>query len=245
MASRSNPVRPTTSLGHLGPEWRLLHSVVLTDGSDDSDHLLVGPPGVVALTTRRRPGATVWVGARSVTVDGQHTTILHNARSHAERSAGLLTVASGRKIAVTPGVVLRRPGRVQRAAHAGRRPRHHRPPRCAVGSGRSPCASRRTRSRPSPWRPPASSAERSSSPGRAATGGPSRSPAKSGGSHHWICETAPLALLPGLFRRPVSSRSLRPFGPSGLLSCPIPVDHGQHGQIQCTTHWSNQGETSA
>jgi translation initiation factor IF-1 len=32
-------------------------------------------------------------------------------------------------------------------------------------------------------------------------------------------------LLPGLFRRPVSSRSLRPFGPSGLLSCPI---HGQN-----------------
>jgi hypothetical protein len=91
-------------LGHLGPEWRLLHSVVLTDDGD-SDHLLVGPPGAVALTTRRRRGATVWVGARSVTVDGQHTTILHNARSHAERSAGLLTVASGRKIAVTPGVV--------------------------------------------------------------------------------------------------------------------------------------------
>ncbi len=92
-------------VGRLGPEWRLLHSVIPTDGSDDSDHLLVGPPGVVALTTRRRPGATVWVGARSVTVDGLHTTILHNARSHAERSAGLLTVASGRTIAVTPGVV--------------------------------------------------------------------------------------------------------------------------------------------
>jgi hypothetical protein len=92
-------------LGHLGPEWRLLHSVGLTDDRGDSDHLLIGPPGAVALTARRRPGATVWVGARSVTVDGQHTTILHNARSHAERSTGLLTVASGRKVAVTPGVV--------------------------------------------------------------------------------------------------------------------------------------------
>ena len=66
--------------GHLGPEWRLLHSVVLPDGSGDSDHLLVGPPGVVALTTRRRTGATAWIGARSVTIDGQHTTILHNAQ---------------------------------------------------------------------------------------------------------------------------------------------------------------------
>lgn len=93
-------------LGHLGPEWRLLHSVVLPDGSGDSDHLLVGPPGVVALTTRRRVGATAWIGARSVTIDGQHTTMLHNARSHADRSAGLLAVASGRKVAVTPVVVL-------------------------------------------------------------------------------------------------------------------------------------------
>lgn len=93
-------------LGLLGSEWRLLHSVMLPDGSGDSDHLVVGPPGVVALTTRRRPGATAWIGARSVTVDGHHTTILHNARSHAERSAGLLAMASGRTIGVTPAVVL-------------------------------------------------------------------------------------------------------------------------------------------
>ena len=39
-------------LGQLGPEWRLLHSAVLPDGSGDSDYLLVGPPGVVALTAR-------------------------------------------------------------------------------------------------------------------------------------------------------------------------------------------------
>src|SRR3954470_9979563 len=88
-------------LGHMGPEWRLLHSVVMTDDSTDSDHLLVGPPGVVALARRCPPGANVWVGARSVTVDARHTTILHNARSHAERSAGLLSVASGRTIEVT------------------------------------------------------------------------------------------------------------------------------------------------
>ena len=77
----------------------------LTDDSGDRDFFLAGPPGVVALTTRRRPGATVWVGARSLTVDGQHTTILHNARSHAERSAGLLTVASGRRSRSPPRVV--------------------------------------------------------------------------------------------------------------------------------------------
>jgi len=38
-------------------------------------------------------------------------------------------------------------------------------------------------------------------------------------------------LLPGLFRRPASPRSLRPFGPPGLLSCPI---HGQISGADCT-----------
>ncbi len=77
-----------------------------TSGDRDLDLLLVGPPGVVALTMRTRPGATAWVGARSVTVDGHHTVILQNARSHAERSALLLAQASGRAIPVIPAVVL-------------------------------------------------------------------------------------------------------------------------------------------
>ena len=115
-------------LGHLGPEWRLLHSVVLTDDSGDHDHLLVGPPGVVALTTRRRPGATVWVGARSVIVDGQHTTILHDAAQprRAFRRAAHRFV--GPQDGGHPRCRVRRPGRVQPAAHAGRCSRHHRPP---------------------------------------------------------------------------------------------------------------------
>ena len=71
----------------------------------------------------------------------------------------------------------------------------------------------------------------------------SRSPAKSGGSHHWICETAPLALLPGLFAGlPVHVRFDR-SAPPGLLSCPI---HGQHGhQPRAQRTWNNQGETPA
>ena len=90
----------------LGHDWRVLHTVGRSDGSGDHDVLAVGPPGVVALTARRRPGSTVWVGARSVTVDGGHTVILHNARSYAERSSALLTSASGRPIDVVPVVVL-------------------------------------------------------------------------------------------------------------------------------------------
>ncbi len=95
----------TDVLGLLGPEWRALHITVVPDSNGDSDLLLVGPPGVVAMTTRQRPGATAWVGSRSVTVDGQQTVILQNARSHAERSAGLVAVAAGRRIDVIPAVV--------------------------------------------------------------------------------------------------------------------------------------------
>ena len=103
--SGSTTTRLPGLLGLVGPEWRVLHTVVLPDGSGDSDLMMVGPPGVVALTTRHRPGATAWVGSRSVTVDGQQTVILQNARSHAERSAGLLTVAAGGRVDVIPAVV--------------------------------------------------------------------------------------------------------------------------------------------
>jgi hypothetical protein len=95
----------TDLLGMVGPEWRVLHTMVLPDGSGDHDVLLVGPPGVVALALRQRPGATAWVGSRSVTVDGQQTVFLQNARSHADRSAGLLAMAAGRRVDVIPAVV--------------------------------------------------------------------------------------------------------------------------------------------
>jgi hypothetical protein len=103
----------------IGPGWRRLHTTARRvvrpgdrDDRDDRDEihdgeaLIVGPPGVVALTIRSRRGATAWVGARSVTVDRQHTVLLQNARSHAERSARLLSVACGRRVAATPAVVL-------------------------------------------------------------------------------------------------------------------------------------------
>jgi hypothetical protein len=96
---------PVDFVGLLGREWRLLHAVAVPGGNGDSDVLLVGPPGVVALTVRRRTGATAWVGSRSVTIDGQQTVIIQNARSHALRSAGLLAAATGRRIDVVPGVV--------------------------------------------------------------------------------------------------------------------------------------------
>ena len=108
---QSDSIRDRDLLEDLGPGWRRIptaanaDSTVDRDDRDDRDILLVGPAGVVALSTRRRPGATVWVGARSVTVDGQHTVVLHNARSHAERSATLLSMASGRDIVATPAIV--------------------------------------------------------------------------------------------------------------------------------------------
>ena len=90
----------------LGPEWRLVAIGAAADLDDDRELLLVGPPGVVALATRRRPGATGWVGARSVAIDGQHTVFLQNARSHAGRWATLLDQACGGAVHVTPAVVL-------------------------------------------------------------------------------------------------------------------------------------------
>jgi translation initiation factor IF-1 len=49
-------------------------------------------------------------------------------------------------------------------------------------------------------------------------------------------------LLSGLFRRPASPRSLRPFDPSGLLSCPIPVQNTVKTHVR-TAHGATKENT--
>ncbi len=67
---------------------------------------------------------------------------------------------------------------------------------------------------------------------------PSRSIAKSGGSHHWNCENPPLALLPGLFSGLSVHVRFDRSALQGLLSCPIP----RHITVnnQRTTRWTTK-----
>ncbi|WP_394553198.1 nuclease-related domain-containing protein [Agromyces sp. MMS24-JH15] len=82
-------------LAHVGPEWLVLHSVPVGAGEADIDHVLVGPPGVVAITTLHRPGRSVRVCGRTSMVGGRRVPHLRTAVHEAKRAARLLTTAVG------------------------------------------------------------------------------------------------------------------------------------------------------
>lgn len=92
-------------LSRLGPRWRRLHSVPVGRRGSDIDHVVIGPPGVVTLNTKRRPDATAWVCERIVIVNGHRTDYLRNSRHEAQRSERLLSSACGRAVAVRSAIV--------------------------------------------------------------------------------------------------------------------------------------------
>lgn len=94
-------------LGGLGPDWTVLHSIPLDeDGDVDLDHLVIGPPGVFLLTTRRYPGARITLAGNSFRVDGHSGVSLPGVQAIARRTSQLLSEAADRYIPVTAVVVV-------------------------------------------------------------------------------------------------------------------------------------------
>ena len=87
-------------LNKLGGEWRVLHAVEVGVRGSDIDHVVIGPPGVITLNTKRHPNGKAWVGERSVMVNGFRTDYLRNSRHEASRASRLLTTAHGQAITV-------------------------------------------------------------------------------------------------------------------------------------------------
>ncbi len=71
-------------LSKLPHGWRVLHSMHMDETGSDIDHLVIGPPGVVAVSTHHHPKGKVTVYDRTLYVNG------HAANDHvwtSERSA--------------------------------------------------------------------------------------------------------------------------------------------------------------
>lgn len=92
-------------LAKLGSSWRVLHAVQVGEHGSDIDHVVIGPPGVFTLNTKRHPGGKAWVGERLVMVNGQRTDYLRNSRHEAQRASRLLSTACNRKVTVTAAIV--------------------------------------------------------------------------------------------------------------------------------------------
>lgn len=101
------------TLDQLGPRWDILHVVPLVDAdtSDEGapaqiDHLVIGPPGVFAITTQNLPAQEVRVVGDAMTVGGKSTRIIPTARRFAELAAARLGAAAGRPVRVEAVVVV-------------------------------------------------------------------------------------------------------------------------------------------
>lgn len=88
------------------PGWTCLHAVPVGVEGSDIDHVVIGPGGVFTLNTKHHPSGRVWVGARTVMVDGTRVPYLRNARHEAQRASRLLTAAVGFPVDVQGVVVV-------------------------------------------------------------------------------------------------------------------------------------------
>ncbi len=89
----------------LGPGWHYLHAVEVGDRGSDIDHVVIGPPGVITINTKRHPRGKAWVGERMVMINGQKTDYLRNSRFEAKRVAKLLSSECGRPIEARAAIV--------------------------------------------------------------------------------------------------------------------------------------------
>ncbi len=85
--------------------WRELHSFAAGRYTDEVDYLLIGPGGVVAVTTLCRPEARVWVAQHSVLVDGHRSDHLRRARSAARYVSEVLGERLDRHVPVRPALL--------------------------------------------------------------------------------------------------------------------------------------------
>lgn len=93
-------------LERLGPTWRVIHSVPLSETGTDLDHLVIGPGGVFCLNTKNHPGAKVWVAGDTFMVNGQRKHYVRASRSEGRTVTRLLTAACGFEVVARPVIVL-------------------------------------------------------------------------------------------------------------------------------------------
>jgi len=90
-------------LGALPHGWHALHGVRL--GGVHIDHLVMGPAGIVALTTKFHPRARVATDGRHMQVNGVGVDHLKHVRIDAQRLGGLFSAGPMDQIPVAGGLV--------------------------------------------------------------------------------------------------------------------------------------------
>ncbi len=90
-------------LDHLGPEWKILHSVPIGPDQPEVSHLLIGPHGVFTLASRTlplQPGRKAFekveaqVHGDAIRIHGETMPWVAEARAQAWRTARALSAAA-------------------------------------------------------------------------------------------------------------------------------------------------------
>lgn len=98
-------------LATLPAGWRVLHAVPV-GATADVDHVLIGPPGVVVVNTKHRPGQRLTAGRHTIFAAGQKTSYLRDIR----RDAAYATAAlGGLPVPVHPAICIVGATRLRRA----------------------------------------------------------------------------------------------------------------------------------
>lgn len=103
----------TESLDRLGLGWCVIHDLPPA-GSDDHGgaigHLIIGPPGIFAVTTYNHSRQNVWVGRRSFVVDGHRLQHIRSAEAAVGRVERALSAATGTGVAASAVIAVIDPG---------------------------------------------------------------------------------------------------------------------------------------
>lgn len=93
-------------LSKLPDTWRVLHSMQMDETGSDIDHLVIGPPGVVAVSTKHHPKGRITVYDRNLYVNGRaaHDHVWKSERS-TKNAAATLTEACGFKVPAHGAIV--------------------------------------------------------------------------------------------------------------------------------------------
>ena len=93
-------------LTQLPSEWRILHAVPVGDRGSDIDHVVIGPGGVFTLNTKNHCRSKVWVGRRTVLLNGTRVEYIRNSEHEARRAGKRLSHACGLTVNVEPLLVV-------------------------------------------------------------------------------------------------------------------------------------------
>lgn len=99
-------------LEHLPAGWTALHSLPVAGEDVVVDHLLVGPAGVLPVTTASHPGRRMVVAGRIVTVGGRRLPTVLGAEADGDRVGRLLVAHGLGVVPVAPVVAVAAPTRL-------------------------------------------------------------------------------------------------------------------------------------